>query len=131
MTEKKKAASGGISTDDGGGQQITLPGFELSENQFITAFSPAQGSVAEFLPRERANAISTRELARITGRKPREITRQICAERRNGAPIISDTCGFWIASDIEELRRCTAALHRRAGEIHATARALEKIAWGR
>lgn len=132
MTRKEKAASGGISTGDGGGQQITLPGFELSEDDYTTAFSPAQGTIAALLPHGRASALTTAELARITGRKPREITRAICAERRNGAPILSDPgAGFWLASDDDELRRCAGALHRRAGEIHRTARALEQIARGR
>ena len=127
MTTTKKAASGGISTGDGG-QQITLPGFEtLSGNEFITRFEAAQGTIAGLLPRGRRNALTTRELCRITGQAPREITRRSCTERRAGAPILSDTAaGFWIAEDADELRRCTAQLHRRAGEIHRTASALEK-----
>lgn len=126
---KKKSAAPVDQTGNGGGQ-IRLDGFEeLSTVDFITAFTPAQGSVAALLPRERASAVRTRELARIMGRKPRDVTRQICAERRAGAPIVSDPgAGFWLASDADELKRCTAALHRRAVEIHRTARALEKIA---
>ena len=132
MTTTKKAASGGISTGDGGGQQITLPGFETpSGNEFITRFEAAQGTVAGLLPRGRKNALTTRELARITGITPREITRRICAERRAGSPILSDTAaGFWLAESTDELKRCTAALHRRAGQIHETARALEKCVRG-
>ena len=115
-----------------GGEQTRLEGFdELPENDCITAFSPAQGSVAALLPHDRAGALTTRDLARITGRRPREITRAICAERRNGAPILSDPgAGFWLASDADELRRCASGLHRRAGEVHATARALESILKG-
>jgi len=132
VSRKEKAASGGISTGDGNGQ-LTFPGFEtLSGNDFITSFEPAQGTIAALLPRSRGNALTTAQLCRITGRKPREITRAICAERRAGAPILSDPgAGFWLASDAAELQRCSVALHRRAGQIHATARALEKIARGR
>lgn len=116
-----------------GGEQTRLEGFdELPTIDFITSFTPAQGSIAALLPRERADAITTRELARITGRKTREITKSICAERRAGAPILSDPgAGFWLASNADELHCCTAALHRRAGEIRATARALEKLVGGR
>jgi hypothetical protein len=83
------------------------------------------------LPRGRAGAITTRELAKITGQPPRDITKRVCSERRAGAPILSDPgAGFWLASDADELRRCTLALHRRATEIHRTARALESILKG-
>lgn len=131
MSRKKNAAL--VDQTGSGGGQIRLDGFEeLPTVDFITAFTPAQGSIAALLPKERASAITTRELARITGMKPREITKAVCAERRAGAPIMSDPgAGFWLAEDAAELRRCTAALHRRAGEIHRTARALERIAGGR
>lgn len=131
MTRKEKAASGGISTGDGGGQQTVLPGFELSAHDFITAFEPAQGSIAAMLPRSRESALTTAQLCRITGRKPREITRAICFERRAGAPILSDpAAGFWLAGDTKEARACAAALHRRAAQIHKTARALERCVKG-
>ena len=130
MRAKEKAAQ--VLQHPDGGEQTRLDGFdELPEDNFITAFSPLQGSIAAILSRGRAGALTTRELARITGRQPREITRAICFERRNGTPILSDTAaGFWIAEDAAELKRCTKALHRRAGEIHATARALESILKG-
>ena len=132
MRTKKKATPGVTSTEGSKGQQTVLPGFELSEFDFTTAFSPAQGSLAALLPRERAAALTTKQLAQLTGQTPREITRRICLERRAGAPILSDPgAGFWLAADADELWRCARALHRRAGEIHATARALEGIAKGR
>lgn len=130
MTTTKKAAPALQHQD--GGEQMQLDGFaDLPKNNFITEFSPAQGTIAALLPRSRGSALTTRELSRITGRKAREITKAICAERRAGAPILSDPAvGFWIAENADELRRCTAALHRRAGQIHKTARALEKCARG-
>lgn len=127
---KEKAAQ--VLQHPDGGEQTRLDGFdELPVNDSITAFLPAQGSIAFLLPRGRAGALTTRELARITGRQPREITRAICFERRAGAPILSDpAAGFWLASDADELRRCAATLHRRAGQIHQTACALENFAKG-
>lgn len=132
MRAKNKAAPGVTSTEGSKGQQVILPGFELSKEDFNTCFEAAQGTIAALLPRDRAAALTTRELCNLTGQRPRDITRRICAERRNGAPILSDpAAGFWLAADAAELARCARALHKRAGEIHRTARALEEIAAGR
>ncbi len=127
MKEKKKAAP--VLQHLDGGEQTQLDGFdELPKTHSITAFEPAQGSIAALLPHSREGALTTAQLCRITGLKPRAITLRICAERRAGAPILSDPgAGFWIAADADELRRCAAQLHRRAGQIIKTARALEKL----
>ena len=131
MSAKEKAAR--VLQHSDGGEQVRLDGFdELPTLDFTTVFTPAQGSLAALLPHDREAALTTRQLARITGQAPREITRRICAERRAGAPILSDPgAGFWLAADAAELARCARALHKRAGEIHRTARALEEIAAGR
>lgn len=131
MNKKRKAAQV-LQHPDGKEEQTRLDGFdELPANDFITTFTPAQGSIAALLPKGRANALTTAELSKITGRKTREITRAICAERRGGAPILSDPgAGFWLASNGKEARRCAAALHHRAAEIHRTARSLERVAGG-
>ena len=131
MRTQKKAAR--VLQHPDGGEQTRLDGFdELPMNYSITSFSPVQGSLAALLPHDREAALTTRQLVQITGQTSREITRRICAERRAGAPILSDPgAGFWLASDAEELARCAKALHRRAGEIHRTAHALENIAAGK
>ncbi len=130
MTAKRKAAQ--VLQHQDGGEQTRLDGFdELPNTDYIRGFEPAQGSIAFLLPRGRVGALTTRDLSQITGKQPREITRAICAERRAGAPILSDPgAGFWLAETGDELRKCSAALHRRAGQIHKTARALEKIVRG-
>ena len=131
MSKTKNKAVEVLQHQDGGGQQIVLPGFELSKNDSIMNFSPAQGSIAAMLPRSRENALTTAQLCRITGKKAREITKAICTERRAGAPILSDPAvGFWLAGDAKEARACAAALHRRAAQIHKTARALERCVKG-
>ena len=73
------------------------------------------------------NAITTRDLAALTEMHPRDVTDRIRRERACGAPIMSGRNGYWLADDAEEVRRCAAALHKRAGEIHKTARALERL----
>lgn len=107
-------------------EQICLEGFLAADP--LDGYTASPGSVAALLPRGRANALTTTDLATITGLAPREITRRICAERRAGAPILSDPgAGFWLATDGDEVRRCALQLRHRAGEIHATARALERL----
>jgi len=127
MRTQKKAVR--VLRHPDGGEQTQLDGFdELPMLDFTTVFTPTQGSLAALLPHDRGAALTTRQLVQITGQTTREITRRICAERRAGAPILSDPgAGFWLASDAEELVRCAKALHRRAGEIHRTARALESF----
>jgi len=129
MRKTKKAAPSTCTRGDGNGQQLRLGGFDnLSESNSITAFCPKQGSIAALLTKGRENALTTREISKISGLNPRDVTRAVCDERRNGAPILSDPgAGFWLAETAEELRRCVAALHRRAGEIRQTAEALEQI----
>lgn len=130
MSRTKKAVQV-LQHQDGSGQQTTLPGFDLSNQDHITVFTPAQDSVASFLGRGQGNALTTREIAQISGLSPRDVTRAICFERRHGAPILSDPgAGFWLAASEDELRRCVAALRRRAAEIQRTASALERTAGG-
>lgn len=125
MDTKKETAR--VLQHQDGGEQIGLDGFEgLPDSHPIINWQPPQGSIAAFVPRGRTHALRTRELAKITGQTPWEVTRRICVERRAGAPILSDPgAGFWLAESAEELLRCSAALRRRAREICRTARALE------
>ena len=129
MSRTKKAAPSTCTGGDGNGQQLRLGGFDnLSDSNFITAFCPKQGSIAALLSKGRGNALTTREISKISGLSPRDVTRAVYDERRHGAPILSDPgAGFWLAETAEELLRCVAALHRRAGEIRQTAEALEQI----
>ena len=127
MMQNEKAVPSNAHRGDGNGQQLRLGGFDnMSDSDFITAFCPKQGSVAALLSKGQDNALTAREISRITGLNPRDVTRAICDERRHGAPILSDpAAGFWLASNVEELRRCITALNRRACEILKTAQGME------
>ena len=107
---------------------MSIDGFDVSTTDYTIAFQPKQGTVAELLHTGSQNAITAAQLARITGQTARDVTRRIMYERRNGAPIMSCQDGFFLAETADELRRCVAALHARAGQIHQTARALEETA---
>lgn len=128
MSGKEKAAPG-VEARSGSGQ-VYFEGFDPSEADFTIDFQPGQGTIAFLLSKGRKNAQTTRELSRISGLHPRDITKAIQHERLHGAPILSDTGGFWIAETSTEVLQCARQLHRQAGEIHRTARALQKIAKG-
>ena len=127
MIESKKAASGG-QTGSGGGQMNISDVFDSPRINYSIPFEPGQGTIAELLHTGSQNAITAAQLAGITGQTARDVTRRIMYERRNGAPIMSCQGGFFLAETTDELRRCVAALHARAGQIHQTARALEETA---
>ena len=129
MNDNEKAALRAGTSEDGGGQLCFAELF-VSADKYITAFEPVQGSIAAFLRRGRSSAITCRQLCDLTGLEPRQVTLRIMRERREGAPILSDTSGFWLAENAEEVARCVKRLHSRAGEIHRTARALALIARG-
>ena len=126
MNEQKEAALRAGTSENGAGQfcfaDVVLPG-----DDYIREFEAAQGSIAALLSRGRSSARTCRELCKLTGLEPRQVTLRIMRERRQGAPILSDTSGFWIADGADEVLMCVRRLHRRAGEIHKTARALELL----
>lgn len=125
MSDKEKAAPTAPTVESGKGQ-ILLEGFKPKTDHIIK-FEPAQDSIAAILQRGREHALTTREIARITGLSFRRVTLKICAERRAGAPILSDNRhGFWLAENEEELIDCVHRLHARAAQIHKTAREMEK-----
>lgn len=129
MNEQKEAALRAGTSEDGGGQ-LCFAELSLPADQLITFFEPMQGTIASFLSRGRSSALTCRQLCDLTGLEPRQVTLRIMRERREGAPILSDTSGFWLAENAEEVARCVKRLHSRAGEIHRTARALALIARG-
>ena len=126
MREQEKAALSDCSTEDGSGQ-MSLTGIIRPIQDYITAFTPEQGTIASILRRGRDNPTTCREISRITGLEQRQITKTIQRERQSGAPILSSPSGYWIAENEDELTRCIRALHARAEEIHRTARALERL----
>lgn len=69
------------------------------------------------------------DLERITGRKGREIRKQIEQERRRGELIISDNQhGYFLTDDPGEAKRFSRSMCHRAREIMRTAVAVESAA---
>lgn len=130
MTKNDQRKAAPVCETESGSGQVYFEGFDPSEADFTIDFQPGQGTIAFLLSKGRNNARTTRELSRISGLHPRDITKAIQHERLHGAPILSDTGGFWLAETSTEVLQCARQLHQRAGEIHRTARALQKIAKG-
>ena len=83
--------------------------------------------VADLLHPGAESAISRRDLMSLAGLSDQELRLMIEAERREGIPILSDNIhGYFLPGDSAERDRCVRSLRRRAGEIEATAAAIEQ-----
>lgn len=86
--------------------------------------------VSEILGKGITNATPGRQICSLLGITPRELTRAVETERRNGQPICassdSTNPGYYLAETREEMERYCRALWHRAGEIHKTRRACQK-----
>ena len=85
-------------------------------------------NVTPFLYRGKDKAITGRELARLLHCAARDISESVEQERRHGSPILascrSDRPGYYLAENPEEIEQYCGRLHKRAGEIFKTRRAL-------
>lgn len=69
-----------------------------------------------------------RELAERMGVPPREVEAAVNEARHAGKAIISDSDGYRLTDDPEEVDAMAARLHRRSTHVHETAQALEATA---
>ena len=99
-----------------------------SSNAYSNISSPAgQRSIADLLGVGRENAITRRDLERLTGLDGRSVRLLLERERRAGTPILADSVnGYFLPASEEERAACVRSLRHRAGEIMATARAIEE-----
>lgn len=86
--------------------------------------------ISELLSIGVKNSVSGRELCRELHIDPRQLTRQVMIERRQGIPICA-SCnslhpGYYLAEDKEALDKYCRILYRRLGEIAKTYRALKQ-----
>lgn len=83
--------------------------------------------IAEYLERGAENAKSGRELCNILGISPRELSKAVEVERRQGQPICASSNGerpgYYLAANKQEMHIYCRSLWHRAGEIHKTRRA--------
>lgn len=86
--------------------------------------------IYEMLLEGAENAISAKDLADMLGCKPRDISEQVEAERRDGKPIVASCSrtkpGYYLAGDKETMQDYCGRLLHRMGEIAATRNACLK-----
>ena len=98
-----------------------------SSNAYSNISSPAgQRSIADLLGVGRENAITRRDLERLTGLAPREVSLAVERERRSGVPILADGSGYYLPASHDERAACVRSLRHRAREILITARSIER-----
>lgn len=82
--------------------------------------------IYELLGEGERSARTGKELAKLLGVQPRDISKAVERERREGKPICA-TCdktnpGYYIAEYREDMKNYCDRLFHRAGEIHKTRR---------
>lgn len=83
--------------------------------------------IADLLLQGQENAIPLRQLKTMTGRRGRDLRKQIERERRRGVPILADCkSGYFLPDGEDEKARCVRSMRGRAKEILITAAAIEK-----
>lgn len=117
--KKRKTPLPVCETENGNGEQLFFEEVvTVSSNDGI--MPPGRNQVEELLQHGAENAISARELKRITGIKTsRALRRQISAEREKGALILSlPTVGYFLPDEGEkgqrEVRAYVAVMTARA-----------------
>ena len=86
--------------------------------------------IYELLSVGKENARTGRELATALGCDIRDITAQVERERRAGQPIcasMKEPAGYFLPASAEDLERYCNMLHKRAGELYKTRRALIRV----
>lgn len=97
----------------------------MSVKQSITSAPGGQLHIADYLSRGRERALTSRELERLTNLDGRSVRLLIERERREGVPILSGHNGYFLPGSEAEKAACVRSLRHRAGEVLATARAVE------
>ena len=83
--------------------------------------------IADLLLEGQENAIPLRQLKAMTGRRGRNLRRQIEGERRRGILILSDNVGGYLLPANEgERERFVRSMRHRAGEILKSTEAIER-----
>lgn len=98
-----------------------------SHNQSITGCTVSQCGICSVLHEGQENALSAREIARITGATQREVTRAIEVARLSGNPVCACRWGYYLPETTDDLRHYVHAFDRRLRHIKNTRAALEDM----
>ena len=80
--------------------------------------------ISDYLRHGGANAIPARELAKLTGWTPREVTRAVEYERRHGVPICANGRGYFLPAWDHEVDTYLRSLQHREAEVKKTRQAV-------
>lgn len=126
MSNKKKARPGAATPERVEGKRAIIGAAVNPTVQSTTPAPAGQRSIADLLGVGRENAITRRDLERLTGLAPREVSLAVERERRSGVPILADGSGYYLPSSHDERAACVRSLRHRAREILITARSIER-----
>lgn len=128
MTDKRKSRP--LVAQETGQAETAAGKTHDSYINHTTALAGRQpGFIADLLLRGQENAIPLRQLKAMTGRRGRDLRKQIERGRRRGIPILSDNLsGYFLPANEDERERCIKSLRHRASEIFRTAAAIEGTA---
>ena len=126
MSEKNKARLGAATPERAKDRQTYTDTATNPAYKSTTSAPAGQRSIADLLGVGRENAITRRDLERLTGLDGRSVRLLIERERRAGTPILADNAsGYYLPASDYERAECVRSLRHRAREIMTTARALE------
>lgn len=125
MNNKRKAASSSRNTGGGKRRAPRIEKAPFLHEKYITAKTGKQERrILSFLGNGPENARTARELSRLSGLTPRQITRIIEAARKKGVPICAATTkpnpGYYLTDDPAVLARYIRALDSRLQTIRNT-----------
>ena len=129
MMNKKETAPG-AGTPKSGGEKGCWQASDNPHSNFTTGPRAGQaGIIAGLLLYGPENGLTLQDLRRVTGWPERTIRKEIEAERRVGALIISDNRnGYFLTDDPIEAAKFVRSMRHRAAQIRRTAAAIEKAA---
>lgn len=120
--EKEKAPAGAGTPTEARNED-----FEVNHSAFDSIMDSRKTlQIFELLHVGAENALTLRELVRLTGEDERSIRRRIQAERKAGKLILSDNQnGYFLPENPADVQRFARSMSRRAAEIAGIARAAE------
>ena len=125
MTSKKKAHPDVAASRQARGTDFGGP-VPTKDNNTTGSKCKSSAPISSLLLRGRENALSLKDLVRITGLDERVIRRQIHAERASGIMVIADNVnGYYLPADEHDVRMFARSMSHRAGEIAKIAQAAE------
>lgn len=129
MTDKRKSRPL-VAQETGQAETAAFGRAAISISNFTTAAADRQpGFIASLLLYGPENGLTLKDLVQLTQWPERAIRKEIEAERRAGALIISDNAhGYFLTDDPAEAQRFARSMLHRSREIARTARAVEKAA---